>query len=236
MKALTFAGAAASLLTVAACASIIEGTNQTITLNTNPPGADCALTREAVVIGRIAPTPGSVVIQKTKHDITITCAKEGYQEATYLNHSGAAGATFGNIVLGGGIGWAIDSASGADNKYDSPVNITLVPMQTPVSVQGPTAPAANWTKSPALGGATVWNVGGVDVCGQPWSMKLQALDGKLNGGIVAVQSQIQRRRPAGSGGSGSCECIESGARSAWSAGFANRSGSVQDSGNRGALG
>jgi hypothetical protein len=175
MKALTFAGAAASLLTVAACASIIEGTNQTITLNTNPPGADCALTREAVVIGRIAPTPGSVVIQKTKHDITITCAKEGYQEATYLNHSGAAGATFGNIVLGGGIGWAIDSASGADNKYDSPVNITLVPMQTPVSVQGPTAPAANWTKSPALGGATVWNVGGVDVCGQPWSMKLQAL-------------------------------------------------------------
>ncbi len=30
---------------------------------------------------------------------------------------------------GGGIGWAIDSASGADNKYTSPVNITLVPLK-----------------------------------------------------------------------------------------------------------
>jgi hypothetical protein len=25
--------------------------------------------------------------------------------------------------------WAIDSASGADNKYDSPVNIRLLPLQ-----------------------------------------------------------------------------------------------------------
>jgi len=35
-----------------------------------------------------------------------------------------------NIILGGGIGWAIDSASGADNKYESPITITLVPQQT----------------------------------------------------------------------------------------------------------
>jgi hypothetical protein len=53
--------------------------------------------------------------------------KDGYQQTTYLNHSGVAGATFGNIVLGGGVGWAIDSASGADNKYESPVNMTLLP-------------------------------------------------------------------------------------------------------------
>ena len=75
-------------------------------------------------------TPGSVTIKKTKHDIVITCATcAAYQQATYLNHSGAAGATFGNIVLGGGIGWAVDSAGGADNKYDSPVNISLVPKE-----------------------------------------------------------------------------------------------------------
>jgi hypothetical protein len=180
MHAVRFGGAAVLLLTVAGCASIIEGTSQTITLNTNPPGADCALMREGLVIGRVTPTPGSVVVQKTKHDITIACTKEGYQEATYLNHSGAAGATFGNIVLGGGIGWAIDSASGADNKYDSPVNITLVPAPTPASVQSQTAPSAEAIKS-AASESTIWNVGGVDVCGQPWSMKLQALEGKLTG-------------------------------------------------------
>jgi hypothetical protein len=74
-------------------------------------------------------TPGGVTIKKTKHDITLKCHKDGYQEASYLNHSGAAGATFGNIILGGGIGWAIDSAPGADNKYDGVVNITLIPNQ-----------------------------------------------------------------------------------------------------------
>src|SRR5205823_4893037 len=110
------------------CSSLIEGTTRQITINTNPPAADCTLKRQEEIIGRVDPTSGSVVVKKTKRDIVITCNKPGYQEATYLNHSGAAGASFGNIVAGGGLGWAIDSASGADNKYDSPVNMTLVPV------------------------------------------------------------------------------------------------------------
>lgn len=111
------------------CSSIIEGTSQEILVSSNPSGADCEFVREGNVIARVVQTPGGVTIKKTKHDITLKCHKDGYQEATYLNHSGAAGATFGNIILGGGIGWAIDSASGADNKYDGVVNITLVPNQ-----------------------------------------------------------------------------------------------------------
>jgi hypothetical protein len=121
----------ASLLFLTGCASIIEGTSQEITINTNPPGADCSLNRQGVSIGHVNPTPGAITIKKTKYDIMIVCDKPGYQEATYLNHSGAAGATFGNIVAGGFIGWGIDSASGADNKYDSPVNISMVPAEHP---------------------------------------------------------------------------------------------------------
>jgi len=117
-------------LAATGCASIIEGTSQEIAINTNPGGADCALKRQDQVIARVNPTPGAATIKKTKYDITIYCDKTGYQEATFFDHSGAAGATVGNIILGGGIGWAIDSASGADNKYESPVNITLVPVQT----------------------------------------------------------------------------------------------------------
>jgi hypothetical protein len=109
------------------CSSVIEGTSQEILVNTNPSGANCEFVREGNVIARVSQTPGGATIKKTKHDITLRCTKDGYQEATYLNHSGAAGATFGNIILGGGIGWAIDSASGADNKYDGVVNISLVP-------------------------------------------------------------------------------------------------------------
>jgi hypothetical protein len=118
---------AGGVLPLAACSSVIEGTSQEIYVNTNPAGAKCAFEREGKVISRIQETPGATTIKKTKHDITITCDKAGYQTATYRNHSGAAGATFGNIILGGGIGWAIDSASGADNKYDGTVNMTLVP-------------------------------------------------------------------------------------------------------------
>lgn len=119
----------AALISLSACSSIIEGTSQEVMVNTNPPAADCALEREGNVIARVSPTPGAATIKKTKYDITIRCNAAGYQEATYLNHSGTAGATWGNIVAGGGIGWAVDSASGADNKYESPVNITLVPKQ-----------------------------------------------------------------------------------------------------------
>jgi hypothetical protein len=74
-----------------------------------------------------------------------------------MNKSGAAGATFGNIVLGGGIGWAIDSATGSDNKYDSPVNLSLVPLYgaaaaAPTAAATPIAPpaAATVTDSPPV--------------------------------------------------------------------------------------
>ncbi len=117
-----------AVLGMAACSSIIEGTSQEIFVNTNPPGADCALNREGMTIARVSPTPSATTIKKTKHDITIVCTMDGFHEATYFNKSDVAGATFGNIILGGGIGWAIDSAAGADNKYTSPVNITLVPL------------------------------------------------------------------------------------------------------------
>ncbi len=112
-----------------ACSSIIEGTSQEIAVNTNPSGAECNFIREGRSIGRISRTPSALTIKKTKHDITIECDLDGYQTATFHNKSDVADATFGNIVLGGGIGWAIDSASGADNMYTSPVNITLVPLK-----------------------------------------------------------------------------------------------------------
>lgn len=123
------AGAVAGCIALSACASIFEGQTQEIVVNTIPERADCALIRKGLTIGRVNPTPGAAAIKKTKDDITIACKKDGYQEATYPDHSGAAGTTIAN-VFNYGIGWAIDSASGADNKYDSPVNITLIPKLT----------------------------------------------------------------------------------------------------------
>ncbi len=109
----------AACVVAGGCSSIIEGRSQQIFVNTNPIGADCGLYRQNLRIATVQNAPGSALVEKTKHDIWVVCVKQGYQTATFYNHSGAAGATVGNIILGGGIGWAIDSASGADNKYDS---------------------------------------------------------------------------------------------------------------------
>jgi hypothetical protein len=148
-------------LAVSACASVIEGTTQQIVVNTNPPGADCGLYREeGVRIAAVQKTPGKALIEKTKNDIWIVCVKPGYQQATYLNHSGVAGAAFVNVIGGiftlgisTAIGAAVDSSNGADNKYDSPVNLSMV-ANSPDLPEGPTLlPQAFNAPKPARYGA-----------------------------------------------------------------------------------
>ena len=109
------------------CASIMSGTNQDIAIHTNPEGADCILTREGLEL-RSVTTPDTVRVSKLKHDIYVKCSMEGFHESTAHVNSGTEGSTFGNIILGGGIGWAIDSARGADNKYADVVTVTMVPL------------------------------------------------------------------------------------------------------------
>ena len=147
MKSLVLRTVALALATtgLGGCASILSGTTQEVYVNTNPPAASCKLTREGKQIGSVNPTPAAAKIEKTKKDITITCNKDGYQTATYIDHSGTAGAFWGNVIAGGVIGMGVDSATGADNKYESPVNITLVPQPSPpapVPAQPQTPPPA----------------------------------------------------------------------------------------------
>ncbi|MFZ5609715.1 MAG: hypothetical protein ACOY99_08895 [Pseudomonadota bacterium] len=123
------------------CASIISGTSQEITINTNPTGAKCLLERNGQPLAKVD-TPETITIKKTKHDITVTCDKDGFETATYFVKSEIQDATWGNIVAGGGIGWAIDSASGADNKYERYVNVTLVPKGLTEIAKKPTASQA----------------------------------------------------------------------------------------------
>lgn len=111
------------------CASIASGTTQTLQISSNPDKATCNLERGSKVIGSVASTPCGVVVEKTKHDNTAKCEKAGYQMSTGYLHSGVEGSTWGNIILGGGIGWAIDSARGADNHYPENITLTLVPAE-----------------------------------------------------------------------------------------------------------
>ena len=127
------------------CASVFEGTSQEIAVGTSPSGATCEFERDGKAIGTINKTPGSLVVRKSKYDITIKCNKPGYLEASYLNHSGLSTAVAANIVVDvlftAGIASIVDSANGADNKYQEAVNITLV--EAPAATAGSTPPAAS---------------------------------------------------------------------------------------------
>ena len=122
-----YAVIAAACLALAGCASIITGTSQKISIATQPTGAKCVLSRQDQPIATIEPTPGAATVQKDKHDILVKRDKDGYQTAMQYLHSGVEEGTFGNILLGGVIGWGIDSADGADNRYPDTAMVMLMP-------------------------------------------------------------------------------------------------------------
>ncbi len=114
-----------------ACATVVEGTSDTVTLSTTPAGATCTVDRNGERVAAVAATPGSVRISKSRHDLNVTCTKEGYQLATTAASSRFTGSTFGNVIAGGVIGVVVDAASGANNRYPSDVRIELAENPAP---------------------------------------------------------------------------------------------------------
>jgi hypothetical protein len=127
------AAVALAAFCLAGCGTITQGTSQNITITSTPPGGHCDLTRKGEHVATLDATPGSVKVDKTKNDILLTCKLAGYQDASANLESGYGAGTFGNIILGGGIGWAIDSATGADNKYPSSANVQFIPVGAPAA-------------------------------------------------------------------------------------------------------
>ncbi|MEQ9244480.1 MAG: hypothetical protein RLO21_00680 [Nitratireductor sp.] len=114
-----------------ACSTIVEGTDQTVTVATDPSGAACELTRGGETVGVVNPTPGSILVDKSSDNISVICSKDGYQDASGTLTSEFEGMTFGNILFGGIIGVAVDASSGAMNEYPSSVTVRLIPEETP---------------------------------------------------------------------------------------------------------
>lgn len=146
MKLTAIVAVAALGAAVSGCATVFEGTSQEITVVTNPPGASCSFERQGMQVGAIAKTPGTANIRKSKYDIIVKCDKPGYQQGQYLDHSGVSAAIAGNVaadlLLTWGVSSIVDSADGADNKYESAVNMTLLPIpgQEALSALPPPSP------------------------------------------------------------------------------------------------
>src|SRR5262249_4385895 len=116
---------AALTMLLGGCASIVEGSSQSIAITTPPTeGAACALSN-----GRgnwQVMSPGAVTVGKDNEAMRVRCTKVGWQDAIETIPSDFAGWTLGNAIFGGLVGVGIDVASGAANKYPGAVE---VPMQ-----------------------------------------------------------------------------------------------------------
>jgi hypothetical protein len=134
----------ATLLTTS-CATFIEGTSQSVTVDTMPAGATCNITSSGEIIGSIVSTPGSTHVPKSKNDISFTCSKAGYQTATISQTPHVSETSFlGNPYFGGFIGVGIDAATGANYVYPDMVHLSLA--TSPLAYKS-TQPAP-WAVSP----------------------------------------------------------------------------------------
>lgn len=92
------------------CASIVKGTKQTITINSNVDGATVYL--DGIMVGT---TPFVGDIKKNKAALTIQ--KEGYKTYTLSLSKSLEPMFFGNIITGGTLGSITDFATGAAYTY-----------------------------------------------------------------------------------------------------------------------
>ena len=124
MKVGICAAIAAIGIALSGCATIVDGSTQSVSVSTAPvQGAACTLTNSEGTW--FVTSPGNAVVHKTKSDLTVTCKKNGFRSGSQVAVSKFGGATFGNIVLGGGVGAIVDAASGANYYYDSPLIVPL---------------------------------------------------------------------------------------------------------------
>lgn len=148
MTRTTIAAVAALLCAsgLSGCATIIDGTTQPVSVNTTPQdGAKCTLKNSEGTW--YLTSPGSTTVHKTKHDMTISCTKDGFAGGEVLAKSHFGGATAGNVILGGVVGLGVDAASGANFYYDSPISVDLGAPTTPVAAAP--APSGDMAAPPA---------------------------------------------------------------------------------------
>lgn len=138
---------ASSLLT--GCASIVNGTNQIVSVETRNKGeivtgATCKLQNGKGVF--YVTTPGTVTVHRAYEDLSIKCEKENLPPGLATAKSSTKPMAFGNILVGGVIGAAIDTSSGA--AYDYPTLLTVMMGEsTQISA---TANASRAAASPTL--------------------------------------------------------------------------------------
>jgi hypothetical protein len=116
---------------LSSCASIVEGTDQTVSFQVSPNTAVCQVSQKGKTIGTVQNGGGQLNVSKSRKDLHVQCAANGYQKQAINLESSASG--WG--IVGCLIDFCItDYSTGALNKYHEAVTIALQPTQTPPTV------------------------------------------------------------------------------------------------------
>ncbi|WP_203299789.1 PEGA domain-containing protein [Marinobacter sediminum] len=123
------------LLTLAAiaflstgCASVVTGTDQKITFNSEP--EEATVTVSGRVLGK---TPLTVPVDRASNQ-SLTFEKEGYKTYTAQLSTTTNPWFFGNIVIGGLVGSTTDGVSGAIHEYSPDQYFVTLKPDTPTGI------------------------------------------------------------------------------------------------------
>lgn len=138
LRTLVSAGMLIAASLSSGCASIVNGQNQPISVDTpDCSAASCQLTNDKGTW--FVTTPGSVTVRRSFGSMTVACTRAGYVPVSTIVDSRTKAMAFGNIIFGGAIGAGIDIGTGA--AYDYPELITVPLLCGSGAVSKTTSPA-----------------------------------------------------------------------------------------------
>jgi len=110
---------------LAACATLVTDDHQSMIVTSDPPGATCEVRQGATPLAVVSPTPGTILVGKSRHDIAVDCTRPGYYPGAAVVPPHFQDMTFGNLLYGGTLGLLVDTSSGAINEYPRWVSVLM---------------------------------------------------------------------------------------------------------------
>lgn len=114
---------------LAGCASIVSGTNQSVSVETHAAdgaplvGANCKLMNNKGTW--YVTSPGSAVVNRSFEDLSILCEKDKHPSGWASVKSSTKPMAFGNILFGGVIGAGVDIGTGAAYDYPALIKVKM---------------------------------------------------------------------------------------------------------------
>jgi hypothetical protein len=148
LRHFTLAAATLVAAQLTGCASIVSGTNQSVSVETTTStgeavaGANCKLSNNKGTW--FVTTPGSTTVHRSYENLAVHCTKDAHEPGMVSAKSSTKAMAFGNAIFGGVIGVGVDVATGA--AYDYPIMIKVrmgvaellgLPVAAGASVQPP---------------------------------------------------------------------------------------------------